>query len=63
MRRSNLAVCALLAVLLSACQANVVTHLEASGAGTLMIEIGLTPDEVAQLKSLESIRLPVRVPR
>lgn len=51
MRRSNLAVCALLAVLLGACQANVVTRLEASGAGTLTIEIGLTPDEVAQLSS------------
>lgn len=52
MRRRNTTACALLALLLSACQVNVVTRLETSGAGTLTVEIGLTPDEETELRAL-----------
>lgn len=51
MNRARVASSFLFALLLGACQANIVTHVETSGAGTLTIEIGLTPDEVAQLRS------------
>jgi hypothetical protein len=51
MSRTTVASSLLFALLLGACQANIVTHVETSGAGTLTIEIGLTPDEVAQLES------------
>lgn len=37
---------------LSACQARVLTRLDASGSGTMTIEVGLTPDEATQLASL-----------
>ena len=54
MNRARVAGSVLLALLLGACQANVVTRLEPSGGGTLTVEIGLTPDEVSQLRSLAS---------
>lgn len=54
MNHARVASSFLFALLLGACQANIVTHVETSGAGTLTIEIGLTPDEVAQLRSLGS---------
>jgi hypothetical protein len=40
------------AVLLAGCQMNVITKVDSSGAGTLTTEIGMTPDEVAQLQTL-----------
>jgi hypothetical protein len=51
MGRWTIACVAGAAVLLSACQVNLVTRLEASGAGSLTTEVGLTPDEVSQLQS------------
>jgi len=51
MNGARVARAVLLALLLSACQANIVTRLESSGAGTLTIEIGLAPDDLAQLRS------------
>lgn len=39
-------------VLLAGCQMNVITQIDSSGAGTLTTEVGMTPDEVAQLQSL-----------
>jgi len=43
-------VCA--SILLTGCQMNVITKVDSSGAGTLTTEVGMTPDEVAQLQSL-----------
>jgi len=40
------------AVLLAGCQMNVITQIDSSGAGTLTTEVGMSPDEVAQLQSL-----------
>lgn len=37
---------------LSACQVRVLTRLEASGSGSMAIEVGLAPDEATQLASL-----------
>jgi hypothetical protein len=39
-------------ILLAGCQMNVITKVDSSGAGTLTTEVGMTPDEVAQLQSL-----------
>jgi hypothetical protein len=39
-------------ILLAGCQMNVITEINSSGAGTLTTEVGMTPDEVAQLQSL-----------
>jgi len=39
-------------ILLAGCQMNVITEIDSSGAGTLTTEVGMTPDEVAQLESL-----------
>ena len=39
-------------ILLAGCQMNVITEINSSGAGRLTTEVGMTPDEVAQLQSL-----------
>ena len=54
MRRWAIACVAGAAVLLSACQVNLETRIEASGAGSLTIEVGLTPDDASQLQSFSS---------
>jgi len=54
MRRWAIACVAGAAVLLSACQVNLETRIEASGAGSLTTEVGLTPDEASQLQSFSS---------
>jgi len=54
MRRWAIAWMAGVAVLLSACQVNLVTRIEPSGAGSLTTEVGLTPDDVTQLQSFSS---------
>jgi len=51
MMRRRIAGIAALAVLLAGCQVNFVTRIEPSGAGSLTTEVGLSADEVAQLKS------------
>jgi hypothetical protein len=40
------------AILLAGCQMNVITKIESSGAGTLTTEVGMSPEEVEQLRSL-----------
>ncbi len=40
------------AILLAGCQMNVTTRIESSGDGTLTTEVGLSPEEVEQLRSL-----------
>lgn len=50
------AACGLLgmALLLAGCRVNVITKVEPSGAGTLTTEIGMTPEEVRQVRSFGS---------
>lgn len=43
-----------MALLLAGCQVNVITKVESSGAGTLTTEIGMTPEEVEELRSMDS---------
>ncbi len=54
MKHAHLAALAIAcaSVLLAGCRMNVITQIDSSGAGTLTTEVGMTPDEVAQLQSL-----------
>jgi hypothetical protein len=54
MRRTRFAALgiACASILLAGCRMNVITEIGSSGGGTLTTEIGMTPDEVAQLQSL-----------
>lgn len=40
------------AILLGGCRTNVITKVESTGAGTLTTEVGMSPEEVEQLRSL-----------
>lgn len=42
------------AILLAGCRMNAITRIEPSGAGSLTTEVGMTPEEVEQLRSFAS---------